>query len=91
MIMDRAYQGDETRQLVFDLEMTPVVPPKANRLNKWEYDRELYKKRNEVERLFRRLKGFRRIFSRFEKLDVMFTAFIHVALIFDSLIYINTT
>ncbi|MDP0495098.1 MAG: transposase [Verrucomicrobiota bacterium JB024] len=39
-------------------------------------DHELYKSRNEVERLFRMLKGFRRIFSRFEKLDLIFTAFI---------------
>jgi len=43
--------------------MIPVVPPKSNRREPWEYDRELYKKRNQVERLFRRLKGFRRIFS----------------------------
>lgn len=64
--MDRAYEGDETRQLIFDLQLEAVVPPKINRLNPWEYDRELYKRRNEVERLFRRLKGFRRIFSRFE-------------------------
>ena len=90
MIMDRAYEGDATRQLVLDLGLEPVVPPKANRLNKWEYDRELYKRRNEVERLFRRLKGFRRLFSRFEKLDTMFTAFIHFALIIDGLFYINT-
>lgn len=90
MIMDRAYEGDETRQLLLDMEIEPVVPPKANRLNPWEYDRELYKKRNEVERLFRRLKAFRRIFTRYEKLDVMFIAFIHLALIFDALIYANT-
>lgn len=87
MVMDRAYEGDETRQLVLDMMLDAVVPPKKNRLNPWEYDRELYKKRNEVERLFRRLKGFRRIFSRFEKLDLMFIAFIHIALIFDPLIY----
>ena len=84
-----AYEGDETRQLIFDPELGPVVPPKSNRLNTWEYDRELYRRRNEVERLFRRLKGFRRIFSRFEKLDVMFTAFIHIALIFEALLYLN--
>ena len=83
--MDRAYEGNETRQLVLDLGFIPVVPPKSNRLDPWEYDREMYKRRNEVERLFRRLKGFRRIFSRFEKLDVMFTAFIHFALIVDAL------
>jgi hypothetical protein len=40
---------------------------------------------NEVERLFRRLKGSRRIFSRFEKLDVMFVGFIRFALAVDML------
>ena len=84
-LMDRAYEGDETRQLAVELGYVPVVPPKHNRLMPWEYDRALYKRRNEIERLFRRLKGFRRIFSRFEKLDVMFVAFINFALIVDGL------
>ena len=85
LIMDRAYEGDQTRQLALDLNFIPVVPPKSNRLTAWEYNREMYKRRNEIERLFRRLKGFRRIFSRFEKLDVMFIAFIHFALIAEAL------
>jgi len=90
VLMDRAYEGDETRQLVLDLGCMPIVPPKKNRLTPWEYDKELYKKRNQVERLFRRLKGFRRIFSRYDKLDVVFTFFIHFALIIDTLISVNT-
>jgi len=90
VIMDRAYEGDETRQLVMDLHMIPVVPPKSNRISPWEYDREMYKKRNEVERLFRRLKGYRRIFSRFDKLDVVFMFFIYFALIADTLFSVNT-
>jgi len=81
--MDRAYEGNETRQLALDLGFIAVVPPKATRLSPWEYDREMYKRRNEVERLFRRLKGFRRIFSRFDKLDRMFVGFISFALIAD--------
>ncbi len=85
LIMDRAYEGDETRQLALDLGMNPVVPPKSNRLIPWDYDKTLDKKRKEVERLFRRLKGFRRIFSRFEKLDVMLTGFIHFVLIAEAL------
>ena len=85
LIMDRAYEGNETRQLALDLGYTPVVPPKSTRVEPWEYDREMYRRRNEVERLFRRLKGYRRIFSRFEKLDVMFLAFICFALIADGL------
>src|ERR1700688_304186 len=85
MLMDRAYEGNETRQLVLDLGMIPVVPPKSNRLHPWDYDHAIYKKRNEIERLFRRLKGFRRIFSRFEKLDVLFLAFLCFALIVEAL------
>ena len=45
----------------------------------------MYKRRNEIERLVRRLKGFRRIFSRFEKLDALFLGFILFALILDAL------
>ena len=83
--MDRAYEGDETRQLALDLGFIPVVPPKQTRVTAWEFNRAMYKRRNEIERLFRRLKGFRRIFSRFEKLDLMFVAFINFALIADGL------
>ena len=83
--MDRAYEGNETRQLALDLGFTPVVPPLKTRRDPWTYNREMYRRRNEIERLFRRLKGFRRIFSRFEKLDVIFLAFILFALICDAL------
>ncbi len=82
--MDRAYESDDTRQLVLELNMIPVVAPKSNLREPWAYDRELYKKRNQVERLFRRLKGFRRTFSRFEKLDVVFMAFICFAFIVEA-------
>ena len=85
MIMDRAYEDNATRQLVLELGFVPVVPPKSNRVDPWEYNKELYKRRNEVERLFRRLKGFRRIFSRFEKLDIIFLGFIVFVLIVDAL------
>ena len=85
LVMDRAYEDDRTRQLVLDLGFVPVVPPKSSRVEPWEYDREMYKRRNEIERLFRRLKGFRRIFSRFEKLDVMFLGFLVFVLIVDTL------
>jgi transposase len=72
-------------QLALDLGISPVVPPKRNRLNPWPYDRALYKKRNEIERLFRRLKGYRRIFSRFEKLAALFLGFLSFAFIVEAL------
>ena len=90
IVMDRAYEGNETRQLALELGFAPVAPPVSTRVDPWEYNKELYKRSNEVERLFRRLKGFRRIFSRFDKLDVLFLDFILVALIFDALRSVNT-
>jgi transposase len=85
LIMDRAYEDNETRQLALSFGFIPVVPPKGNRLEPWQYDKAMYRKRNEIERLFRRLKGFRRIFSRFDKLDVVFLAFLNFALIVEAL------
>ena len=63
--------------------MTPCGSAQGERLIKWDNDRTIYKRQKEVERLFRRLKGYRRIFSRFEKLDVMYRAFLNFALIID--------
>jgi transposase len=80
LLMDRAYEDWNTRYLAFEWGYTPVVPPKKNRKHPWEYDTALYKQRNEVERPFRRLKGFRRIGTRYDKLDLMFALFIHFAL-----------
>jgi hypothetical protein len=32
LLMDRAYEGNETRKLATELNFIPVVPPKKNRL-----------------------------------------------------------
>jgi len=90
LLMDRAYEDDKTRLCAWSLRFNPVVPPKKNRLRPWEYDKELYKKRNEIERFFRRLKAFRGIFTRYDKLDRMFTAFIFLACICIALRCVNT-
>lgn len=79
LLMDRAYEGDETRRLAESLGYLPVVPPKKNRREPWEYDKILYKRRNVVERLFRRIKEFRRVFTRYDKLDVIFLGFVYFA------------
>ena len=81
LLMDRAYQDNKTRLTAWELKFNPVVPPKRNRVKPWEYDRELYKRRNEVERFFRRLKAYRGISTRYDKRDIMFTAFIWLACI----------
>ena len=59
LLIDPAYEGDETRALAVELGCIPVVPPKSSRKDPWDYDKELYKLRNQVERLFRRIQAAR--------------------------------
>jgi len=59
----------ETRALAEELGYCPEVPPMRTRPQPWQYNRVLYRRRNEVERFFRRLKRFRRIATRYDKLD----------------------
>ena len=74
--MDRAYEDDKTRVLAEEHGFNVVVPPKRN---------ELYKKRNQVERFFLRIKRFRKVCTRYDKLDSIFLSVIMLAMIFDAL------
>lgn len=89
ILMDRAYESDSMRAKAIEKGFIPVVPPKRNRKNPWNYDRERYKQRNEIERYFLRLKRFRRIFTRYDKLDIMFCGFIYFAMIIDAIFCVN--
>ena len=80
--MDRAYEGENMRSKAMEKGYSPVVPPKSNRKDPWEYDKE---QRNEIERYFLRLKRFRKIFTRYDKLDVLFCEFIYFAMIVDAI------
>jgi transposase len=86
LLMDRAYEGDAVRAKATEKGFVAVVPPKKNRKAPWEYDKERYKQRNEIERYFLGLKRFRKIFTRYDKLDIMFTGFIYFAMIVDALV-----
>lgn len=79
--MDKAYDSNALRAKLDAKGITPVIPPKSNRLESVVYDQERYKQRNKVERLFNKLKQFRRVATRYEKLKANFLAFVTVALI----------
>ena len=90
LIMDRAYSGDETRQLALDLGFIPVVPPTASASRPGNTTALCTSGAMRSSGFSAGSKAFRRIFSRFEKLDVMFVAFIHFALIFEAMRSVNT-
>ena len=79
--MDKAYDSNAIRAKLDAKGITPVIPPKSNRLDIIVYDKESYKQRNKVERLFNKLKQFRRVATRYEKLKANFLAFVLLALI----------
>ena len=79
--MDKAYEDELTRKVAHGNAHPPVVPPRSNRVAAWEYDKETYRKRNVVERLFRNVKAFRRVCTRYDKTDIIFMAFVNFALI----------
>lgn len=89
--MDKGYADFKTRTAVREKGCVPVVPPKANMRKKWQYDKRLYRKRNEIERLFHHLKNFRRIATRYDKLDVVYSGFVALGLIMLLLRNVNTT
>lgn len=79
--MDKAYDSNALRAKLDAKGITPVIPPKSNRLDIIVYDKESYKQRNKVERLFNKLKQFRRVATRYEKLKANFLAFVLLACI----------
>jgi transposase len=79
--MDKAYDSNAIRAKLITKGIEPVIPPKANRLELIVYDKEQYKQRNKVERLFNTMKQFRRIATRYEKLTATFLGFVILALI----------
>ena len=81
LLMDRAYEGDSSRLLAESFGLTPVVPPKRNRTDPWDYDREAHKGRNMVERVFNRMKHHRKAATRYDRLDETFLANLQLILI----------
>lgn len=82
LLMDRAYEGgDSIRLLAESSGLTPVVPPKKNRTDPWDYDRQAYKGRNVVERVFNRMKHHRKAATRYDRLDETFLANLQLILI----------
>jgi transposase len=55
--MDQAYADDQTRAVAQERGFIAIVPPRCDRKQPWDYDPQLYKRRSEVERLFRRIKA----------------------------------
>ena len=76
---DTAYDADALRSFLVERGTTPIIPNNPTRKHLHPFDREAYKRRNLIERLFSRLKDWRRIATRYDKLARNFLAAVHLA------------
>ena len=79
LIADRGYDSDWFRHALVDRGIEPCIPGRKNRKQPVEYDEELYKQRNLVERMFGRLKDWRRIAMRYDRCAHTFMSAICIA------------
>ncbi len=79
-----AFVGDkafDAAWLLDDLEgrgAEAVIPPRRNRTEPREHDRDMYGWRHLVENFFAKIKEFRAIVTRYDKTDASFAAGIHL-------------
>lgn len=81
LIADKAYDSDPFVDTLTEREITPVIPPKANRKTPRACDFALYRQRNLIERFFNQLKQFRAVATRYDKLARNFLAGVQLAAI----------
>ena len=87
---DKGYRADWIDGYLQELGIQPVIPSRENEDREKrgiEFDKELYRSRNIVERLIGWLKESRRVFARFEKMAKNFAGFIRLAFIRQYLTY----
>jgi transposase len=79
VLWDRGYDAEPIRLTIAELGAQAVIPPKSNRQDPANYDRELYKEPHLIEGFLGKLKHFRRCFSRFDKLARNYLSFLYFA------------
>lgn len=76
VVEDRGYDSNKNRIVLESQANIPVIPRRRNRKIEIEYDKEKYKHRDLIERIFGKLKENRRLALRYEKNDLHFLSFI---------------
>jgi len=80
LIADKAFDADKrVLEPLAAAGKNAVIPPKANRILRRDYDRDTYKARHLIENFFAKLKQFRAIATRYDKTARNFLGAIHLA------------
>lgn len=79
VIADKGYSAAWLLRALRRKGITPVIPPRLDQPDNPDFDREVYRDRNLVERLVGKLKQFRRVATRYDKLAAHYLAFVQIA------------
>ncbi len=79
LVGDKGYSSRRIRTWLRRHGIRHTIPHKRNECRCGPFDRDLYRERNQVERLISRLKQFRRVATRYEKRAANFLAMVTVA------------
>lgn len=76
---DRGYDADAIREEIAKAGVEAVIPGKSNRRLPIHHNKEKYRWRNLVERLFNKLKNWRRVATRYDKTRESYLGFVALA------------
>ena len=79
ILADKGYDADYIVDAAKAMEADVVIPPRSMRKNPRIIDKDLYKERNLIERLFNKLKHFRRVATRYDKTASAYLSFVLIA------------
>ena len=78
LLADRAYDANDIIEHAISNDMEVVIPPKRHRVEKREYDKDMYKLRYLIENAFLHLKRWRGIATRYAKNSKSFLAVVQI-------------
>ncbi|KWV51679.1 transposase [Bradyrhizobium macuxiense] len=81
VLADRAYDNNDLRKTITDMNAEAVIPSTRSRKVPIPHDKTIYKLRNRIERCFNKLKHFRRFATRYDRRADYSLAFVHLAAI----------
>ncbi|WP_338014316.1 IS5 family transposase [Sphingomonas cavernae] len=81
LLADKGYDTNAIRADLASRSIQAVIPARSNRRERIEHDRQLYRQRNGIERMFGKLKINRAVATRYDQTPSSFLGMVHLAAI----------
>ncbi len=79
LLADKGYDSGAVRDTLASMNIEVVIPSRRNRRNPAPHDRGKYRWRNQIERMFDKLKNWRPVATRYDKAAESYIGFVSLA------------